>query len=363
VGEDQRDIVAPGMGSSMKVGLFDHIEHGDRPLATLYDERLTFAQAAEEAGIYCMHVAEHHATPLNMVPVPGIFLGALARATKRLRFGPLVYLLPLYSPLRLIEEISMLDHLSYGRLDVGVGRGISPYEMEFHKVKHEDARDIFFDAYKCLNAGLASDTLTYKGKYYAYDNVPIVMHPLQQPHPPFWYASTNETGSTWAGEHGLHFVTLGPTAMAKACIDTYKAALAKRGAPAQPKAEFSGGAVIGVQRHIFVADTDAEAVRFGKPAMEAHLVNLNWLKVKKGDTGLTSRLVIPHGESFEDMVAKGGVIVGSPQTVRAEIERQVKELGINYLLTYLFLGTMSLADALRSLDLFRNEVMPHLARL
>jgi alkanesulfonate monooxygenase SsuD/methylene tetrahydromethanopterin reductase-like flavin-dependent oxidoreductase (luciferase family) len=63
------------------------------------------------------------------------------------------------------------------------------------------------------------------------------------------------------------------------------------------------------------------------------------------------------------MVAKGGVIAGSPQTVRAEIERQVKELGINYLLTYLFLGTMSLADALRSLDLFRNEVMPHLARL
>ena len=90
----------------MKIGLFDHVEHGERPLATLFDERLTFAQAADEAGIYCLHVAEHHATPLNMVPVPGVYLGAVARATKRMRLGPLVYLLPLYSPLRLTRRFA-----------------------------------------------------------------------------------------------------------------------------------------------------------------------------------------------------------------------------------------------------------------
>src|SRR4051812_14599083 len=141
----------------MKFGLFDHVEDAQRPLSTLFDERLTFAQAADEAGIYCLHVAEHHATPLNMVPVPGVYLGALARATKRMRLGPLVYLLPLYSPLRLIEEISMLDHLSHGRLEVGIGRGVSPFELKFHKVEHDDSRDIFIDAYKCLCAGLTSD--------------------------------------------------------------------------------------------------------------------------------------------------------------------------------------------------------------
>jgi hypothetical protein len=97
--------------------------------------------------------------------------------------------------------------------------------------------------------------------------------------------------------------------------------------------------------------------------MEVHLANLNWLRVKHGHSGLTSRLNIPHGESFEDCLANGTVIAGSPQTVRTELERQVKELGINYLLTYLFLGTMSLADALRSLDLFSTEVAPHLAKL
>jgi alkanesulfonate monooxygenase SsuD/methylene tetrahydromethanopterin reductase-like flavin-dependent oxidoreductase (luciferase family) len=347
----------------MKIGLFDHVEDGGRPLATLFDERLRFAEAAEAAGIYCLHVAEHHATPLNMVPVPGVYLGAVARATSRMRLGPLVYLLPLYSPLRLIEEICMLDHLSHGRLDIGVGRGVSPYELKFHKVEHDQSRDIFIDAFKCVSAGLTADRLTYAGEYFTYENVPIALKPLQQPHPPFWYGSSNEIGSTWAGEHGLHFVTLGPTPMAKANIEAFKKAFEKRGAAAAPKAEFPGGAAIGVQRHIFVADTDAQAHRFAKPAMEVHLANLNWLRVKQGDTGLTSRLKIPHGESYEDCLQNGTVIAGSPQSVRAAIERQVKELGVNYLLTYLFLGTMSLDDALRSLKLFSTEVMPHLEKL
>jgi alkanesulfonate monooxygenase SsuD/methylene tetrahydromethanopterin reductase-like flavin-dependent oxidoreductase (luciferase family) len=347
----------------MKIGIFDHVEAGERPLAMLLDERLAFAAAADEAGFYCLHVAEHHATPLNMVPVPGVYLGALARATKRMRLGPLVYLLPLYSPLRMIEEICMLDHLSHGRLDVGVGRGVSPFELKFHKVEHDDSRNIFVDAYQCISAGLTTDSLTYDGKYYAYENVPIALRPLQQPHPPFWYASSSAIGATWAGEQGLHFVTLGPTPAAKACIDAYRAALAKRGAPAQPKSEFPGGAVIGCQRHIFVAETDAEAHRFAKPAMEVHLANLNWLKVKLGDVGPHARLTIPHGTTYEGMLAHGGVIAGSPQTVRAAIEQQVGELGINYLLTYPFLGTMTLKDALRSLSLFSSEVMPHLTKL
>jgi alkanesulfonate monooxygenase SsuD/methylene tetrahydromethanopterin reductase-like flavin-dependent oxidoreductase (luciferase family) len=347
----------------MKVGLFDHVESGDRPLATLFDERLQFAAAADEAGIYCLHVAEHHATPLNMVPVPGVYLGAVARTTKRMRLGPLVYLLPLYSPLRLIEEICMLDHLSYGRLEVGVGRGVSPFELKYHNVEHDRSRDIFIDAFECVCAGLTTDKLTYAGRHYSYSDVPIALRPLQQPYPAFWYGSSNTTGATWAGERGMHFLSLGPTGFAKKNIDAFREALAKRGAAASPKAEFSGGAAIGVQRHIFVADTDAEAKRFGKPAMERHLAHLNWLRDKHGVGAADARFGVPRGASFEDGVADGSVIAGSPQTVWAEIERQTAELGINYLLTYLFLGTMSLAEALRSLSLFSAEVMPKIAKL
>ena len=216
----------------MQVGLFDHIEDGGRPLAQLFDERLQFIQAADEAGFYCLQLAEHHQTPLNMVPVPSVFLGAVARVTRRIRLGTLVYLLPLYSPLRMIEEISMLDHLSHGRLEVGVGRGVSPYELKYHKIEHQDSRDIFVDAFKCVSAGLVSDQLTYKGPYYEYDNVPIAMHPLQKPYPAFWYGSSGPEGSTWAGEQGMHFAANGATAYAKPNIDAYKEALAARGGPA-----------------------------------------------------------------------------------------------------------------------------------
>ncbi|HKN10280.1 MAG TPA: LLM class flavin-dependent oxidoreductase, partial [Pseudomonadota bacterium] len=285
------------------------------------------------------------------------------RATRRMRLGPLVYLLPLCSPLRLIEEICMLDHLSYGRLEVGVGRGVSPFELKYHKVEHDESREIFIDAFKCISAGLTTDSLSYRGSHFTYENVPIALRPLQRPHPAFWYGSSNTTGSTWAGEHGLHFVTLGPMPTAKANISAFKEAFAKRGRAAQPKAEFPGGAAIGVQRHIFVADTDEEARRFAKPAMNAHLANLNWLRDLHGVTGLTSRLNVPRGADYEACVADGTVVSGNPETVRAEIERQVGELGVNYLLTYLFLGTMALSDALRSLQLFASEVMPTLARL
>lgn len=347
----------------MKFGLFDHVEAAERPIDTLFDERLTFVQAADEAGIYCLHVAEHHQTPLNMVPVPGVYLAAVARATRRIRLGPLVYLLPLYSPLRLIDEICMLDHLSHGRFEIGVGRGVSPFELKYHHVEHEDSRDIFVDAFDCLSAGLGADQLTYKGPNYEYDKVPLALKPLQQPHPAFWYGSSNTIGSTWAGERGLHFVTLGPMQRAKENIDAYKEALAKRGSPAQPKAEFPGGVAIGVQRHVFLADTEAEAKRFAKPAMEVHLANLNWLRVQHGVTGLTSRLNIQRGATFEECVADSTVIYGTPEMVRAEIERQVTALGVNYLLCYLFLGTMTLPEALRSLQLFSTEVMPQLAHL
>jgi alkanesulfonate monooxygenase SsuD/methylene tetrahydromethanopterin reductase-like flavin-dependent oxidoreductase (luciferase family) len=342
----------------VQFGLFDHIDRSDRPLAQQYDERLELVAAADAAGFYGYHLAEHHATPLNTVPVPGVLLGAVARATTRLRLGPMVYLLPLTSPLRLIEEICILDHLSHGRLDVGVGRGVSPYELDFHHVKMEESRYIFNDAFACVTEGLTHERLTHDGPYYQYGDVPMILRPLQQPHPPFWYGSSSTSGAAWAGERGLHFVSNGPTARAKTNIEAYRAALALRGGPAQPSTAFSGGVAIGVVRQIFVAETVAEAYRIGKPAYEHNLANNGYLR----------RLAIERGQAdapgpnvargtFEESLADGSVLAGTPETVRKAVEEQVRELGINYLIGYFMLGTVALRDALRSLQLFADEVM------
>jgi alkanesulfonate monooxygenase SsuD/methylene tetrahydromethanopterin reductase-like flavin-dependent oxidoreductase (luciferase family) len=350
----------------MKVGLFDHVERSDRPLAQIFDERLQFLAEADEAGFYCAHVAEHHCTPLNMVPAPSIYLGAIARLTKRIHLGPLVYLLPLYSPLRLAEEICMLDHLSKGRLEVGVGRGVSPFELRFNNVEHDESRDIFFDAYDCLSRALTQDPFSYEGEYFKYGETPMPMRPYQNPHPPFWYGSSNEIGSTWAGEHGLHFTANGPTAQAKPNIAAFKAALAKRGGAASPKPEFKGGAAVGILRHIVVADSDAEAQRIAKPAFEYHLKDLEWLRDRAraaGGSDLVTRLNVRRGSTFEECLGNGMILAGTPTTVRAGLEREAAELGTNYLLAYLFFGTLTYAEAKRSLDLFAKEVMPALEKL
>src|ERR671918_127906 len=112
----------------MEFGVFDHLDRGEVPLKEFYESRLELIEAYDQAGFYAYHVAEHHATPLGMAPSPSVFLAAVAQRSRRLRFGPLVYALPLHHPLRLIEEICMVDQMSGGRLEMGFGRGSAPPE-------------------------------------------------------------------------------------------------------------------------------------------------------------------------------------------------------------------------------------------
>ncbi len=161
----------------------------------------------------------------------------------------------------------------------------------------------------------------------------------------------------------MHFTANCQPTLAKENIDAFRVALAARGGAAQPKAEFPGGTAIGLLRHIVVADTDEDAVRIAKPALEHHAASLNWLRKRHGSTEQTNRLNVHRGADFESWQEMQMVIAGSPETVRAEIERQAAMLGINYLVAYLFFGTMTLADAMRSQHLFATEVMPKLAEV
>src|SRR6267378_7500114 len=119
---------------SVEFGVFDHLDRNDLPLHDYYEQRLQVIEAFDRCGFYAYHVAEHHFTPLGMAPSPSVFLSAIAQRTSRLRFGPLVYALPLHHPLRVLEEICMLDQLSRGRFELGVGRGISPIETAYYGI-------------------------------------------------------------------------------------------------------------------------------------------------------------------------------------------------------------------------------------
>ena len=191
-------------------GIFDHLERREVPLDQLYEERLQLLEAADRAGIFCYHLAEHHATPLGMAPSPNIFLTAVAMRTRKMHFGPLVYLLPLYHPMRLVEEICMLDQLSGGRLEVGVGRGISPYELAHFDVNFLESREIFEESLKVIVEGLRGRNISHRGERYKFAGAPIEVAPKQQPNPPFWYGASTPDGLAFAARHRMNIVTGGP---------------------------------------------------------------------------------------------------------------------------------------------------------
>src|SRR6516162_830233 len=153
----------------MRFGIFDHLDDSGLPLSQHFEQRLKLIEAYDRAGFYGYHLAEHHATPLGYAPSPSVFLSAVAQRTRHLRFGPMVYLLPLYHPLRLIEEICMLDQMSGGRFLFGVGRGISPVEVGFFSVDFERGMQQFEEALAVIRQGLTHDELTYHGEFYKFD--------------------------------------------------------------------------------------------------------------------------------------------------------------------------------------------------
>src|ERR1700750_1471810 len=143
----------------MKFGIFEHMDDSGIPVGQHFENRLSLIEAYDRYGFYAYHLAEHHGTPLGLAPSPGLFLAAVAQRTKRLRFGPLVYSLPLYHPIRLIEEICMLDQMSGWRFQCGTGKGISPIEVRYYGVDPDQSAKMMIEGFEVLMRGLQNRRL------------------------------------------------------------------------------------------------------------------------------------------------------------------------------------------------------------
>jgi alkanesulfonate monooxygenase SsuD/methylene tetrahydromethanopterin reductase-like flavin-dependent oxidoreductase (luciferase family) len=152
-------------------------------------------------------------------------------------------------------------------------------------------------------------------------------------------------------------MTLGSRTIAKKNIDAFKTAYARRGGPQVPGSPHPGGVAIGVNRHVVIADTDAEAVRIARPAHEMFHASLTKLWRENHATTPVARASIAN---IEDAMREGAAIVGSPETVAKEVQRQVDELGINYMTLGMFFGNLAYEHAMRSQQLFAREVMPRI---
>ena len=338
------------MKRGMKFGVFDHLDASGAPLAEFYEHRLRLAETYDRIGIHALHIAEHHATPLGMSPSPSVFLSAVAQRTKRLRFGPLVYTLALYHPLRLADEICMLDHLSGGRFELGVGRGVSPIEIEYFGFDSAKSQAMYLEAYQVILKAMRERILTFEGTYYKFKDVPNHFAPLQRPHPPIWYGLSNPESAEFAADNKFNVVSNAAPKAVRVITDRYRAAWQKNGNdPARIP-------FIGMARHVVIADTDAEAMRLARRAYARWWDGFIFLWRRRG----LKPPFTTYTEDFDAVLANGQAIVGSPATVRDMIAAQANDAGLNYFLLRFAFGDLTLEESMNSLELFADKVQPTL---
>jgi alkanesulfonate monooxygenase SsuD/methylene tetrahydromethanopterin reductase-like flavin-dependent oxidoreductase (luciferase family) len=349
-----------GAPARFDIGLFDWIDAaGDEALADQYRRRFQYIERAEQLGFYAYQVAEHHGTPLSVSPSANVFLAAVAQRTSRIRLCPLVYLLPMHDPLRLVEEICMLDHLSDGRLEVGVGRGATPYELAIFGVSVDDSRAMFEEALEVLVQGLSTGRVDFHGTYYSYDDVLVPIAPHQRPYPPMWYPTISPSSMPWLAEHGMNTVygfgflspTIEDTAEQRRQFDDVRAQHQEAAGRINGHVE---SPKFGLMRQILVADDDDEAMEHGRTAFRHFYENFGYLWAKHGNERF------PRNPSFDDFVAKGLILCGGPERVRQVLVDTVEGTGADYFAGAFAFGDMPAQRVLRSIDLFDSEIRPAL---
>lgn len=333
------------------IGIFDHLDSRGVPLQQFYADRLRLVQRYDELGFHCYHVAEHHSTPLGLAPSPSVYLSAIAQRTRRIRFGPLVYILPLYHPLRLAEEISMLDHMGGGRLQVGIGRGISPIEVGFFGVDPAGSQAIYLEAFEVLRKALTQEVVTHHGAHFDFDAVPTVLRPLQQPHPPLWYGIGNVEGVDWCVANRVNGVANGPADRVRQITDRYHERCAQAGLAGDARP------LLGTSRHVVVAATDAEALARAERAYARWHASFMHLWRAHGKS--------PQFGGFPDdpkaAIEAGVVVAGTADSVRDNLQEQAARLGVTYLLARFAFGDLSFEESLESTERFAAGVMPAFA--
>jgi alkanesulfonate monooxygenase SsuD/methylene tetrahydromethanopterin reductase-like flavin-dependent oxidoreductase (luciferase family) len=333
----------------MNFGVFDWVEAGPGLPADVYEHKLELAAAADAAGFHAMFIAEHQGTPLSIDGSPSALLSAMTQRTKRLRLGALTFCLPWYDPYRFYNEVCMLDQLSRGRLELGVGRGVSPIEsaifgvhsIEQSRARYRETLDFFFEA-------CASPTVTFRDV-----EVELYSKPLQKPYPPLWFPSSNKDSIEFSARHGYHTAIISSHAEAKARFSQYREIWQKhRNDPGRHNAHVAQPFLARTQ-HLVIAHSEREAVEAGVAAYETWKSRIHHLTRKHGRPE-----VMPLDPFADSSVMR--LIAGTPRQVTERLASVIQASGMNYLLCVFSFGGLAPHVAMRSLELFASDVKPHL---
>ena len=292
-------------------------------LVAVYARALERIEIMDRSGFDAVWLAEHHFSSFSVCPSVHM-MGVLAAArTKRLRIGTGVSLAPFYHPLRLAEEVALLDVLSGGRVNWGAGRGFARVEFENFGVPPEESTSRFREAVEIVLRAWTEERLHFAGAHFRFDGVEILPKPLQLPHPPVWMASTSEEALDWAAGRGFS-ILMDPHAAARD-IGKKRRYYAERLAAAGFSME---GRELPVARLVALADSTAEAEAVARRG--AQWIVQSYFGAAHRPVGISdpNRPGADPVERYLDDV----ILYGTPDAVLGQILRLREEIGLDYLL-------------------------------
>jgi alkanesulfonate monooxygenase SsuD/methylene tetrahydromethanopterin reductase-like flavin-dependent oxidoreductase (luciferase family) len=343
---------------AIQFGIFDHIEgRGGMSAEETYEDRIAFLKRAEAGGFYGFHLAEHHGHELSISPTAAVFLAALARETTQLKLIPTVVCLPLHHPVRVFEDLAMLDVLSHGRLELGVGKGITPYEhLQFgHSPEEASARSK--DILKMLLTGWETGIISSEDSaFYDFTELRLPFKPVQHPYPPLWTAGNVETAGR--GGHNFIFPTVISPEM-RARYDELRADSREQPGHQNPHVEHPW---IAQCQGVVIADTDQEAEAIAHRAWGAYTETL---QRTHGNVPAHLQTEMPEWDNplakvmmSRDPIDSELIIAGSLERVRDYYVAQARRGIANYFILMLPFGDMTSEEAGKTLDSFIAEVVP-----
>lgn len=345
----------------MRFGTFSYNQA--RPWATekqAFDELLEQIMLTERLGFDEAWFAEHHHSDYGMLSSPNLIIAALAPRTERLRMGNLVSVLPLYDPMRLAEECGILDILTGGRLNVGLGRGVPKDDMK-HRLDRDTAQARFEEGIEILMRAWTGETFSYSGKAWGYEEISCRPQPLQKPHPPIYYGATSPDSPAMVARRGWNLaLSRQPLANCSRAIQAYRDERARH-----PDLPGSGNAIM--VRDVYIADTDEQAWRDASREITRfwQLATDNYWRgetVSPDDLPkFTERFpYFPGGLTVKRLDEWGTSLIGSSASVIKKARSMIETARPDTLVGMFSFGGLKHEQVMRSIELFATKVMPAL---
>jgi len=328
----------------------------------VYAQALEEARLAEATGFHAVWLAEHHFSPYGICPSLAVLAAAVARETRRVRIGTGVVIAPFAHPVRIAEEFGMVDILSGGRLEFGLGRGYQPKEFRGLGVSMDRTRERFDEALEVIRRAWTENTLTFEGEFYRVPSLRVLPKPVQTPHPPLWTAAVSPDTYTLAARRGLKILVspaFTPWDILRKNFDAYHAVWHDTHGTA-------AGAEICMNKIIHVADS-------AQQARDDLREPIRWFFRTQADLIADADGVPPEQYAFyrrvrenllslsEDKALDHAAICGDPEEVADKLREHREVLGVEYVMGAFNRGGVPSDRILRSMRLFGEKVIPRLA--